>query len=394
MTQQQLLRKILQPGDRKIRMYGSWMALCLGVLLLFLSLIAWMDFRELLSGRNGSDSMAEYLIIGKMIGDHNAGRKMSGNLFAPSEIKALLEAKGVQEVGALSSNRFPVTADVGASMGFSTELFLESVDDRFLDVLPQQWFWKPGDPALPVILSNEFLNLYNYGFALSQGFPQLSPKNIQSIPFRITVAGKEQYAARIVGFTDRISSVLVPQNFMDAMNSAYGSSKDGAPSRLILKVKDPSDADFINFLKSRQYNVNQDQLRWSRIRTVVQAIVATVGGVALVVVAMAVLAFILFVEITVQRGARSIRLLMQIGYAPDRLSRAIYRFFLPWIGSAVIFALGLAVLLHLALLHWLNTMDLKVSPIAAWPVTILAIAILIMMGGLLMGSVKKMMGKV
>jgi len=375
-------------------MYGSWMALCLGVFLLFLAGIAWIDFRELLSDRKGGDSMAEYVVIGKTIGEHNAGSKVQGNLFSPAEIKTLLEAEGVQEVAALHSNRFPVTADIGGSMGFSTELFLESVDDRFLDALPQKWFWKPGDPALPVILSNEFLNLYNYGFALSQGFPQLSAKNIQSIPFRITVAGKEQYAARIVGFTDRISSVLVPQNFMDAMNSTYGSGKNGAPSRLILKVKDPSNTAFVNFLKDKQYNVNQDQLRWSRIRTVVQAIVASVGGVALVVVGMAVLAFILFVEITVQRAAHAIRLLMQIGYAPDTLVRAIYRFFLPWIGSAVIFALVLGILLHIGLLRWLNSMDLKVSPVAVWPIGALAILILIMMGGLLRRAVKKMMGKV
>lgn len=370
------------------------MALCLGVLLLFLSLIAWIDFRTLLAGKNGSDSMAAYLVIGKTIGDHNAGRKVQANLFTPSEIKDLLEAECVQEVGALHSNRFPVTADMGGSMGFSTELFLESVEDHFLDVLPQQWVWKPGDPALPVIMSNEFLNLYNYGFALSQGFPQLSPKNIQSIPFRITVAGKEQYAARIVGFTDRISSVLVPQNFMDAMNATYGSGKDEAPSRLILKVKDPSNTAFIDFLKSRQYNVNQDQLRWSRIRNVVQAIVASVGGVALVVVGLAILAFILFVEITVQRGAPSIRLLMQIGYAPDKIGKAIYRFFLPWMGAAIIVALGLAVFLHLYFLHWLKTMDLSVAPLTIWPVGVLAVVVLIIMGVLLNRSGRKMMKKV
>ncbi len=393
-SQKQILLKLLRPGDKKFRMYGSWLALCLGILLLFVAMIAWIDFREVLSGKGGNDSMSEYLVIGKTIGDQNAGRNVQRNLFDTQELEALKKANGVQEVGRLTSNRFPVSATMGGSMGFYTELFLESVDDKFLDALPQQWVWKPGDPALPVIMSNEFLNLYNYGFALSQGYPQLSRKNIQSVPFTITVAGKEQYYARIAGFSDRISSVLVPQSFMNEMNKIYGQGAHENPSRVIVKVKDPSDAAFINFLETHHYNVNQDQLRWSRIRTAVQAIVTSVGVVALVVVGMAILAFILFVEITVQRAAGHIRLMMQIGYAPDKLRRTIYRFFLPWMGSAVLAALTLAMALHFGLLQWLSAMDLKVSPAAVWPVPGIGIIMLLIMSALLANSVKKMLAKV
>lgn len=394
MSNKKIILKLLRPGDKRTRMYGSWVALCLGMLLLFIAIIIWVDFKETIAGKDSNDSMSEYVVIGKKINDQNAGVHIRANLFDSNEIVDIRAANGVQDAGSLTSNRFPVSAAMGGSLGFYTDLFLESVDNRFLDIKPEEWHWQPGDPTVPIIMSNEFLNLYNYGFALSQGYPQLSQSSIKSLPFAITVAGKEQYRAQIVGFTDRISSVLVPQSFMDEMNKNFGNKTEGKPSRLILKVKDPSDKQFVHFLEEKNYTVNQDQLRWSRIRSAVQAIVASVGVIALVVVGMAVLAFILFVEITVQRAAGHIRLMMQIGYAPKLLSKTLNRFFLPWLSSAVIVALLLSFGIHYALIRWLHTMDLHISFTTAWPLLIAALLILLVMILLLFNSVKKMLQKV
>lgn len=375
-------------------MYGSWLALCLGMLLLFMAVVAWLDFKEILAGRDSKDSMAEYLIIGKVIHQSNSGRDVRNNLFDTAEINIIKHTKGVQGVGLLTSNRFPVTATIGGGMGLTTDLFLESTDDEFLDNLPADWNWQPGNNNVPVIMSNEFLNLYNYGFALSQGLPQLSQKTIRAIPFIITIDGREQFRAQIVGFTDRISSLLVPQPFMDNMNRLYGAQITPDPSRLILKVKDPSDEKFISFLNQKNYTVNQDQLRWSRIRSVVQAIVASVGIVAVIVVGMSVLAFLLFVEITVQRAAAHIKLMMQLGYAPKALSRVLIRFFFPWISSAVVIAILVAAGLHYGLLQWLAGMDLNVPFFTALPVLYTGTFIIFAMGLLLWRTANGMLRKI
>jgi hypothetical protein len=348
-------------------MYGAWLALCLGLLLLFAAILAWVDFRQILKGKNRQDSMAEFIVIGKKITNENMGFGQSQNHFSSGDIRDIRQLKNVKAVGKISANQFPVTARMGGSLGFSTELFLESIDNTFLDELPSGWQWQPGENTLPVILSNDFLNLYNYGFALSQGYPQLSQKSIQALPFRIIIAGgKEKFNAQIVGFTDRISSVLVPENFMLAMNAKYGHAGEEMPSRLILKVKDPSDKAFVSMLQKKDYTVNSDQLRWSRIRTAVQAIVSVVGLVALLIVGMAVLSFILFLEITVYRAAGAIRLLKQIGYAPAQLRKVLNRFFLPWMGSAVLIAALAAFALHILLAAWVKSMGLSLEiPIAS-----------------------------
>jgi hypothetical protein len=264
LTQKKIILKLLRPGSGRAKMYGSWLALCLGILLLFLAVLAWINFSETLSGKEKKDSMSEYLVVGKEITDQRAGRNKTENLFSLDEQSEVRTAPGVQDAGALTANKYPVSANIGGSLGFYTELFLESVEDHFLDVKPEDWHWQPGQNYLPVILSNDFLNMYNYGFALSQGYPQLSQKSIKNLPFEINIAGgRQRYRAQIVGFTDRISSMLVPQRFMEQMNNDFAQSNSSLPSRLILKVKDPSDKAFIDFLKEKSYTIALEPYSYS-----------------------------------------------------------------------------------------------------------------------------------
>lgn len=395
MQQNKIILKLLRPGTHKARMYGSWAALCVGLLLLFAAVLAWSDFNQILSGKGKQDSMASFVVIGKKVTNESMQRNVTENLFTDQDISGLQQLPGVREVGPLTSNRYPVSASLGGNLGFYTEMFLESVDDKYLDVVPEEWNWQPGQPTLPIIMSNDFLNLYNYGFALSQGLPQLSQSSIKAIPFQITVAkGKEQYRAQIVGFTDRISSVLVPQSFMEEMNKRYGDKNTTRSSRLILNVKDPSDQQFVSYLKAKNYTTNEDQLRWNRIRSAVQAIVTSVGAVALIVVGMAVLAFILFIELTVQRAAGHIRLMKQLGYAPRTLKRILNRFFLPWLGSAVFVAAIIALGCHIILVQWLRKMELQLQITDAWILPVLLVVLLALLGLLLRRSVSKILNRI
>jgi len=393
--QNKIILKLLRPGQQKGRMYGSWAALCIGMLLLFAATLAWFDFRAILSRKGKEDTMAAYLVIGKQVTNERMTQDPAKNLFSGTEIGELKKIKGVNEVGALTSNSFPVSASMGGNLHFYTEMFLGAVEDKYLDVLPEDWTWQPGQPSLPIIMSSDFLNLYNYGFALSQGLPQLSQTSIKALPFEIEVArGKEKYRARVVGFTDRISSVLVPRSFMEEMNRKYGNSATPDPSRLVVKVQDPSDKTFVDFLKSRSYTTNEEQLRWNRVRTVVQAIVSSVGGVALIVVGMALLSFILFVEITIQRAAGHIRLMKQLGYAPRTLRRILNRFFLPWVSSAVVVAALITFGIHYFMIQWLNTMDLHIHLEDAWIIGALMVLMLLVLTLLLLRSSRNMLRRI
>src|SRR5690606_20853083 len=116
----------------------------------------------------------------------------------------------------------------------------------------------------------------------------------------------------------------------------------GFPSRLILDVADPSDPAFVSFLKSRDYVTNTEQLRWDRLRTVVEVVIAATGLLALILMGISALVFVLFMELTVARARPDLQLLLQLGYQPAWLRGFMSRRFMPMMLGAVLVAILLA----------------------------------------------------
>lgn len=366
----------------------------IGVLLLLLAVAAWSVFQQVLVSKGKDDSLSSYIVIGKKVTDDMMGRGERA-LFSPHDVEGLRKLRAVQDLGPLTANVFPVSAQMGGRLGFYTEMFLGAVEDKYLDVLPEEWSWQPGQPLLPIIVSNDFLHLYNYGFALSQGLPQLSPSSIKALPFEIDVdRGKHKFRARIVGFTDRVGSVLVPLPFMQAMNREAGQQDQAPQSRWILKVNDPSDKDLVDYLEKNGYTTNEEQLKWSKARAIVQVIVSFVGIVALVVIGMSVLSFVLFVETTVRRSAAHIVLMKQLGYASRSLGRLLFGYFFPWMASAVL----LAVLLALGTIGLgasaIGTMGLEVHWAPQWKIALVPIALFLILFLLLRRTVRQILQEV
>jgi hypothetical protein len=246
-------------------------------------------------------------------------------------------------------------------------MFLEAVPDRFMDKKPEDWYWQPSTPQVPIILSSEFLNLYNYGFALSKGLPQLSENSIESLAFDLKVGAGENsmtYRAHVVGFSDRITSVLVPQSFIDYCNRAYANEAYTPPSRLIVRVADPSDKEFIRYLQSNNYTTNSEQLRWSRLRGVVEVVTSATGLLALLLLGIGALVFILFIELTIARAEHSLKLLLQIGYSPRYLGRFMMQHFFPLLLATAAASMTIAVLLQQASADWIKQMHLSLPQ---WP---------------------------
>lgn len=366
-----LLRKLIFRKSGKARLRAAWIALCAGITLLLLSVMIWWNFRELLQGRGKNDSLGStFLTINKKITDANMGAG-AGNLFSDAEIAALKQAPQVQDVGALSANKFPVSASMGSTLGFYTELFLEAVPKRFMDRKPTDWSWQPGQVQVPIIVSTEFLNLYNYGFAPSQGLPQLSETTIQALGFGITIGSagvQEKYIGHIVGFSDRITSVLVPESFMDYANQKFGRGISTQPSRLIVKAADPSDKAFEQFLEDHHYATNAEQLRWNKVRAIVQIVTLATGVLAILLIGISTLVFVLFIELTLAKANESIQLLLQLGYSPSYLGRFMLARFMPVVVSTVIVAVLLVTAAQALFAVWVKKLQLEASIIPGWPV--------------------------
>lgn len=345
----QLLKQIIQTGIGWSRLLMAAGGLGIAMVLLLVAIQVHTDFNQLLYGQQNANESADFLVINKKITNAMMGRN-SESEFTPEEIADLKKQPFTEAFGFITSNQYKVTAAAPGDLQFYTDMFFEAVPDSFIDVKNDEWRWTPLDNIIPIILPNDFLNLYNFGFALSQGLPQVSQETIKALPMKITISRgliSQEFTGRIVGFSDRITSFLVPGSFMDWANSKFGSGQASAPSRVIIKTKDPSNPQLANYLEDKGYTTNQDKIRYSRTKQIVQTIVSVIGFFGLILLAFALLVFSMFIQLVIAGCKKEIQLLVTLGTAPRQLQRYLMRQFVP-----LYIIIGIAALVLVAVLQW------------------------------------------
>ncbi len=368
-TQHTLLRRLLLLPGSRIRSVLALLALGVGTALLLLSISTWWNFNALVNGSNRAGSTKAIVVVGKNITDYNMA-SVSGNSFSTGEIAYLRSAPEVLDVGEIISAGFPVYAMMGGQITMATDLPLASVPDRFLDTIPDAWTWQPGDRNLPVLLSTQFLDIYNYVFAPGQGLPQLSRTAVKSIALKMQVGGQhgQVLTAHVAGFSDDIGAVLAPESFIAYGNKTFQVAPISGPSQLVLRVKDPSAASFISYLQQHGYTVNPGNLKWSRIRSIVEATTTITGLFALLLMGISGLVLVLFIQLTVSRSYEALILLGQLGYSSSFLRRFMLRRFMPPVTVAMAVALLIAVAVQVAASQTVLSGSLPLPALPGWPV--------------------------
>ncbi len=321
-----LLSKIFQSGKNRVQFVLAGGGFLIGMLLLLISLQLYLQIQAFLYERG---QYAEYIILSKKVNMRNT-LFMSRATFSPKEIKQLRAQPFVDQVGVFLSNQYEVTAYARGAVPFMSELFFEAVPDSLLDVQPEEWGWEEGDDFLPVILSKDMLNLYNFGYALGKGLPQLSPSSMGMLEIQVRVSGpggRRNFKSRIVGFSERISSILVPRSFMLWANQNIGTGEQQNTSRLIIKVSNPQDPTLAQYLEQKNYQVNQDRLNASRAGAVIQIAMSIIGTIGLFFMILSLIIFSSNFRIILAEAKEEIRLLTQLGYTLSTLARFLIGYF-------------------------------------------------------------------
>ncbi|MEC5147714.1 FtsX-like permease family protein [Chitinophaga sp. 212800010-3] len=327
----ELLKKIIQTGVGKNRFLMAAVGLGIAMLLILIAIQAHTNFDQLLYSQKNQNETADFLVLNKTI--TNAMMGQSGkSIFTPEEIANIRKQPFVQAFGLVISSQYKVVVQAPGDLHFATDMFFEAVPDSFLDVKAEDWQWQTGDRTIPIILPNDFLNLYNFGFSLSQDLPQISQETVKALPLQVNISSNilsDQYMGHIVGFSDRISSFLVPASFMAWANQRYGTGVPAGISRVIIKTPDPSNPALVKFLEDNGYTTNQDKLKFSKTRLIVQTIVSVVGFFGLILLFFALLVFSMFIQLVIASCKREIQLLVILGTAPRQLQGYLMKQFVP-----------------------------------------------------------------
>lgn len=263
----------------------------------------------------------------------------------PRVMAALKSNPLVREAWPMESAQFEVRASLGfGETQYSTELFLEAVDSRAADFSQEGWVWKPGQQVLPLVISRTFLGLYNLGFAPARGLPPLYPSTLDTIPLTFEFSGQGEkwvIPGRIVGLTDRFSTVLVPWDFLQEGNRKLAGSPGGKIRRAALGVSDPGDPGLMPFLRGLDLEVYGGSGRSSDYVQLAQGFVAALGGLGLLVLALALGLAAASLELLRQQGSRELGILEQFGAEPGKIARILRGWFFTSLGLlAFLWVLG------------------------------------------------------
>lgn len=317
MKSNKLLDKILWKGKNKWQMLGAAIGSFIGFFLLLATFQFYLDIQRLLSGdANPSD---QYVQVNKKVNLFNSLGVKSG--FSTTELAEIKSKPFVVDLGAFTSNEFKAGA-YSDMLGFYTELFFEAVPEPFLDFREPEFRWSEGQNTLPIILSKDYLALYNFGFAPSQGLPQVTPSTIGKLSFEIRISGKgknQSFNGKVVGFSSRINSILAPQSFVEWANNNFGDNPS-QPSRLILKVENPLNKDFQAFLKEKGYEVSSGKLIGSQFGFLLKLVLGIVWGMGLLILALSMLIFALNFQLLISQSKPEIKLLLETGHFPIQIS--------------------------------------------------------------------------
>lgn len=382
----------LSIGQNRASRWLSYGGLGVGVLLLLCSIQLYVDINQLIKNRNPRKDGYDYISITKTITNENMARDHS---FSDADMEELKKQPGIEAISPLLANQFLVRATGGSTLPFSTDFFLEAIDEKFIDTLPPDFTWTEGQAVIPVIVSSDYLELYNTVFAPSRDLPQFSEKSISAITVQLECSGtvNQNFGGRIVALSDRINSVLVPKSFLLWANEKLGLAKDVQPNRVYLKTKDANEPSLLNFLQKKEYKVNKDKTKFGRVKQVLQAIVSGLAGFGVLVILLALVLFSFYLQLMIARSKENLQLLLTIGYSPHWLSITVAKKWIPVYVLVIMAAFGITAFLQWAFRQWVMNQSELLSPFVHWMVAVVAVLLLVVSVWVNFRMVKKLLYK-
>ncbi len=319
-----LLWKLLREHVSVTQLVGFFVANLLGMLIILFGLQFYADILPLFQGKDAFFKR-EFLIVSKPVS--TLGSLLGGKgTFSAREIQGFRDQPFTRQVGTFTSSLYDVSASIGmlgTGMQVGTEMFFESVPDDYIDVNAQAWTYEEGSRTIPIILPRNYLNLYNFGFAQSRNLPKLSEGVLSMIRLEIRLSDGghvDVYDGRIVGFSNRLNTILVPEAFMNWANHYYAPGKKAEPSRLIVEVNNPADEEIVKYIQARGYEVEGNTLDAGKTVWFLQILVGIVLFIGIVITFLSFYILILSIFLLLQKNTKKMQTLLLIGYSPVQVA--------------------------------------------------------------------------
>lgn len=315
-----LLRRNISAGQ----LTGYCLSSLAGLAIIAVAMQLYLDITAV-SGGDDAFLTRDYVTLTRRVEGLGSLTGVGATPFTEAEVADIAAQPWARKVGEFTPATFGVAAaaELGGR-GLSTSLFLEAIPDDFFDVIPPGWGYDPERREVPVILSKDYLTLYNFGFAPTHSLPQLSEAMIGMVPLKLVVGSgpeREVYDARIAGFSSRLNTIAAPEAFIRSVNGRLGADPAPRPSRLIVEVTSPGDPALIAYLESHGLETGGDKTgsgRASEFLTIVATVVTAIGAV---ISLLSLFILLLSLWLLLAKSRDRLSSLMLLGYTPAGVGR-------------------------------------------------------------------------
>lgn len=340
-----MIWKLLRQHISIAQFVGFALANLFGMLIVMLGFQLYRDVEPVFTSGD-SFLRTDYLILSKKVGAAGAFGA-NDNRFLGSDIDELSAQSFVKNIGAFTSTEYKVMArmDINGSEVLSSELFFESVPDTFVDIAPAKWHYQAGQTEVPILLPRSYMAMYNFGFAQSRQLPKLSEGLVGMINFNLFVSANgynDRYHGRVIGFSSRLNTILVPQAFIDYTNQRYAPDTKSQPNRLIVDVANAADNNVANYLSQHGYEAEDNNLATEKTTYFLRLMVTIVISVGIIISLLSFYILMLSVFLLVQKNTTKLENLLLIGYSPQQVALP-YQLLTIGLGT-VVFCLAFAIL--------------------------------------------------
>lgn len=317
-----MITRLLRKNTSPARIAGFVLSNFIGLAIVLGALQFYLDAKSIWQAEDSFIS-SDYLVINKKVTSSNTLGANSSS-FSEADIADIEAQPWVRRIGRFSSNDYKVYASLGGGeKKMSTYMFFEAIPDSFVDVPKSQWQYRPGSDEVPLILSRDYLTLYNFGFATSAGLPQMSEGLMSSIPMEITLTSEDgtktrKLNGRIAGFSNRLNTILVPQSFIDETNSQLGTKGEPQgkvlnPSRIIIDVNSPGDVAIDRYLEAHDLEVAGDKTA-SSASFLLRLITGIILAIGAIITVLSFFILMLSISLIMEKNRAKIHALLNLGY--------------------------------------------------------------------------------
>lgn len=327
-----LLAKLLLAKLSAFQFAGFVAANIIGATIILLGVRAYADFSTTMEDPQGAIAN-NYIVIAPPVSTVTTAMQATGfndgpKSFTEEEIEEISSLEGVEDAAIFRSANFKVNASfaLGGSR-WETVMFVESVPDRFLDLDLDSWTASlDSETTVPVVLPKAYLNVLNYAVSASRGdIPQIGEGLVKTVPITLRFRGQGMegfYSARVVGFTDRINTILVPEDFLIAAVKKYGDPKAPAPvSRMILKPSGKDDNGLLEYLAEGGYVFDGSGQDSFKVVTLAKGIALFAIVQGLLISLLAFFLLVVSIHLLIEKNREKNASLIMLGYTRREVSK-------------------------------------------------------------------------